>query len=92
MQAKIKTITLFFMKNSVSAFPPWRLNSARKYCPASDKSLARNKTHPIITKKKGQGMYYQHRLFKFIGDTEFTTEIHMDSEKNNYNNMNVERK
>lgn len=40
----------------------------------------------------GQGMYYQHRLFKFIGDTEFTTEIHMDSEKNNYNNMNVERK
>ena len=40
----------------------------------------------------GQGMYYQHRLFKFIGETEFTTEIHMDSEKNNYNNMNVERK
>lgn len=40
----------------------------------------------------GQGMFYQHRLFKFIGDTEFTTEIHMDSEKNNYNNMNVERK
>lgn len=39
-----------------------------------------------------QGLYYQNKLFKFIGDTEFSTEIHMDSEKNNYNNMNVERK
>ena len=39
-----------------------------------------------------QGLYHQHKLFKFITDTEFSTEIHMDSDLNNYNNMNVERK
>ena len=39
-----------------------------------------------------QGLYHQHKMFKFLTDTEFSTEIHMDSDLNNYNNMNVERK
>ena len=39
-----------------------------------------------------QGLYHQHKMFKFLTETEFSTEIHMDSDLNNYNNMNVERK
>lgn len=39
-----------------------------------------------------QGLYYQHKMFKFLSETEFSTEITMDSDLNNYNNMNVERK
>ena len=40
----------------------------------------------------GQGVYYQHRLFRFIGETEFTSEIYMDNDMSFKNNMNVERK
>ena len=39
-----------------------------------------------------QGLYYQHKLFKFISETEFTSEIWMDNDLSNKNNMNVERR
>ena len=39
-----------------------------------------------------QGLYYQHNLFKFIGETEFSTEIYMENDLSDQNNMNVERK
>ena len=39
-----------------------------------------------------QGLYYQHKLFKFIGDTEFYSEVNMNNDTSNSNNMNVERK
>lgn len=39
-----------------------------------------------------QGLYHQHKLFKFISETEFTSEIWMDNDLSNKNNMNVERR
>ena len=39
-----------------------------------------------------QALYYQHKLFKFISETEFTSEIWMDNDLSDKNNMNVERR
>jgi hypothetical protein len=39
-----------------------------------------------------QGLYYQHKMFKFLSETEFTSEIWMDNDLSNKNNMNVERR
>ena len=39
-----------------------------------------------------QGAYYQHKLFKFMDSTEFTSEYFMDNDTSNLNNMHIERK
>ena len=39
-----------------------------------------------------QGLYHQYKLFRFIGETEFTSEIYMDNDMSYKNNMSVERK
>ena len=39
-----------------------------------------------------QGMYHQNRLFKFIGETEFQTEVQMHNLLSDENSMSVERK
>ena len=39
-----------------------------------------------------QGLYHQHKLFKFLGEVEFTSEIWMDNDLSDKNNMNVERR
>ena len=39
-----------------------------------------------------QGLYHQHKLFKFIQEAEFTSEIWMDNDLSDKNNMNVERR
>lgn len=39
-----------------------------------------------------QGLYHQHKLFKFISETEFKSEVYMDSDLSSQNNMTVERR
>ncbi len=39
-----------------------------------------------------QGLYYQHKMFKFLSEAEFSTEIFMDNDLSDRNNMNVERR
>ena len=39
-----------------------------------------------------QGLYHQHKLFKFITETEFKSEVYMDSDLSSQNNMTVERR
>ena len=39
-----------------------------------------------------QAVYHQHRLFKFISEAEFTSEIWMDNDFSDKNNMSVERR
>ena len=39
-----------------------------------------------------QGIYHQHKMFKFFGENEFNTEIHMDNDLSDSNTMTVKRK
>ena len=39
-----------------------------------------------------QGTYHQHKLFKFMSEIEYNTEIYMDNDISDNNSMNVERK
>ena len=39
-----------------------------------------------------QGLYHQHKLFRFISETEFKSEVYMDSDLSSQNNMTVERR
>lgn len=39
-----------------------------------------------------QAMYHQHRLFKFMSEIEYNTEIYMDNDISDNNSMNVERR
>ena len=39
-----------------------------------------------------QNIYHQHKLFRFMENTEFRSEVNMFNDDSNANNMNVERK
>ena len=39
-----------------------------------------------------QGIYHQHKMFKFLSEAEFTSEIWMDNDLSDKNNMNIERR
>lgn len=39
-----------------------------------------------------QNMYHQYKLFKFMSQIEYNTEIYMDNDISDNNSMNVERK
>ena len=39
-----------------------------------------------------QGLYHQHKMFKFLGEVDFNSEITMDNDASNQNNMYVERR
>ena len=39
-----------------------------------------------------QGLYYQHKLFRFLGEVDFNSEITMDNELSNQNSMHIERR